>query len=68
MRSSGRPARLVRAGLVVAALAGATVVAPATATAAPQPSDATVHRSAWLGTDSRRPHEGVTTGDARVGS
>jgi hypothetical protein len=53
MRPSGRPARFLRAGLVIAALAGGAVALPAgTAAAAPRPSNATGYRSTWLSTDS----------------
>ncbi|MCS7478044.1 hypothetical protein ACFFQW_11160 [Umezawaea endophytica] len=69
MRLSGRPVRVLCAGLVITALAcGAVVLPTGSATAAPQPSYATVYRSSWLSTDSRTPHHNNTTGDARVGS
>lgn len=68
MRSSGRPARVVRAGLVAALVAGAVVAQGGTAGAAPLPQHETLGRSSWLTIDSRSPHHNTTTGDARVGS
>ncbi len=69
MSTSGRPARPLRAVVIVSALVGGLVAVPAgQASAEQQPNRATVHRSQWLTTDSRSPHHNTTTGNARVGA
>ncbi|WP_156076934.1 hypothetical protein [Saccharothrix sp. NRRL B-16314] len=68
MRSSGRPGRTARTGVLVAALIGSLAVVPGTAAAAQSPNWATQNSTKWLSTDSRTPDVAVTTGDARVGS
>ncbi|WP_447003517.1 hypothetical protein ACRAKI_28175 [Saccharothrix isguenensis] len=68
MRSSGRPVRVARAGVLVAALIGSLAVVPGPAAAAQSPNWASQNSTKWVTTDSRTPNEAVTTGDARVGA
>ncbi|GAA1307966.1 hypothetical protein [Saccharothrix xinjiangensis] len=62
---------LIKAARVAVALAVVTtgvVATAAPAQAAQQPSNATAPVAAWATTDSRRPNDTITTGDAVVGS
>ncbi|MDX8028906.1 hypothetical protein SK803_01730 [Lentzea sp. BCCO 10_0856] len=67
MRTSGRP-RHGAGALVAALVTGLVVVAPGTANAAQQPNWAMPLPVKWSTTDSKRPHEEITTGDQRVGA
>ncbi|MEU3644153.1 hypothetical protein AB0E59_12325 [Lentzea sp. NPDC034063] len=67
MRTSDRPWR--GAGALVAALvAGLVVAVPGTAHAAQQPNWAMSNPAKWVTTDSKQPHQEITTGDAKVGA
>ena len=68
MRSSARPGRVARVGLLIAVLVGGLVAAPGTAGAAQNPNRTTLRPTQWLSTDSRTPFHTITEGDARVGS
>lgn len=58
----------VRVAVASAVVATGVVATFAPAQAAQQPSSATVSAASWATTDSRRPHDTITTGDAVVGS